>query len=173
MPRLARWLLNALTVLSLLLCVAVVGFWVRSYSWLDEVDSWGADSHLSLISHDGSLTVERQNVGSTVHPNWRWTSFSPPPKWALATSWFAGFGRRDVTVTIRDLTITRRVRITDTAVPYWVPVVLAASLPSLRLHLARRRTRPGFCRRCRYDLTANVSGVCPECGTAVRNERPA
>lgn len=24
---------------------------------------------------------------------------------------------------------------------------------------------PGHCRRCGYDLTGNVSGVCPECGT--------
>lgn len=26
---------------------------------------------------------------------------------------------------------------------------------------------PGVCRSCGYDLTANVSGVCPECGAAV------
>lgn len=33
--------------------------------------------------------------------------------------------------------------------------------------LFRRRTRPGHCRQCDYDLTGNVSGVCPECGTRV------
>ena len=27
--------------------------------------------------------------------------------------------------------------------------------------------RPGFCRECDYDLTGNVSGVCPECGTKI------
>jgi hypothetical protein len=27
--------------------------------------------------------------------------------------------------------------------------------------------RPGRCPRCKYDLTGNVSGVCPECGTQV------
>lgn len=26
---------------------------------------------------------------------------------------------------------------------------------------------PGHCQNCGYDLTGNVSGVCPECGTAV------
>jgi len=27
--------------------------------------------------------------------------------------------------------------------------------------------RPGVCARCGYDLTGNVSGVCPECGHGV------
>lgn len=38
--------------------------------------------------------------------------------------------------------------------------------------LARRLDRStagrmNLCHRCHYDLTANVSGVCPECGTPV------
>ena len=32
----------------------------------------------------------------------------------------------------------------------------------------RRRRRRGLCPNCGYDLTANVSGSCPECGTATR-----
>ena len=34
---------------------------------------------------------------------------------------------------------------------------------------AERRSR-GLCGRCGYDLTGNVSGVCPECGTAVSSD---
>ena len=30
-----------------------------------------------------------------------------------------------------------------------------------------RRER-GLCPHCRYDLTGNVSGVCPECGSEVK-----
>ncbi len=29
------------------------------------------------------------------------------------------------------------------------------------------RVRPGHCNHCGYNLTGNVSGVCPECGTAL------
>jgi predicted RNA-binding Zn-ribbon protein involved in translation (DUF1610 family) len=31
-----------------------------------------------------------------------------------------------------------------------------------------RRRRRGECLDCGYNLTGNVSGVCPECGTAIR-----
>jgi len=31
----------------------------------------------------------------------------------------------------------------------------------------RRRRRQGLCMNCAYDLTGNISGVCPECGTPV------
>jgi hypothetical protein len=31
----------------------------------------------------------------------------------------------------------------------------------------RKPVLPGCCQQCGYDLTANVSGVCPECGTPV------
>jgi hypothetical protein len=33
--------------------------------------------------------------------------------------------------------------------------------------LRRRPCQLGHCRRCGYDLTGNVSGVCPECGSPV------
>ena len=32
----------------------------------------------------------------------------------------------------------------------------------------RRRVSPGHCRKCRYDLTGNTSGVCPECGEGIK-----
>jgi len=32
---------------------------------------------------------------------------------------------------------------------------------------ARARKIPTNCEKCEYDLTGNVSGVCPECGTAL------
>jgi hypothetical protein len=31
------------------------------------------------------------------------------------------------------------------------------------------RLRRGLCVKCGYDLTGNLSGTCPECGTAVPN----
>lgn len=35
-----------------------------------------------------------------------------------------------------------------------------------------RRRRRGLCARCGYNLTGNVSGVCPECGAKAQSKRP-
>jgi hypothetical protein len=49
----------------------------------------------------------------------------------------------------------------------------AAILLLLDWNRARRKRRlerliaANICTKCRYNLTANTSGVCPECGTAV------
>lgn len=52
----------------------------------------------------------------------------------------------------------------------WLFAMMFAVLPAWRgLHIARRLSarREGHCRACGYNLTGNVSGVCPECGMAV------
>ncbi len=42
---------------------------------------------------------------------------------------------------------------------------VSSGLPTLVLsHLRKRRVRPDSCSECDYDLTGNVTGVCPECG---------
>ena len=44
-----------------------------------------------------------------------------------------------------------------------------AKIESLIEPLVRERRPfypPGHCQKCGYNLTGNVSGVCPECGTA-------
>lgn len=59
-----------------------------------------------------------------------------------------------------------------------VPTVLFALYPTiafirgpLRRRRVRRRERKGLCIQCAYDLTGNVSGVCPECGVPTE-DRP-
>ena len=51
----------------------------------------------------------------------------------------------------------------------WILAALVVS--TLILWVAdRARYGPGQCRGCGYDLTGNVTGVCPECGAAVQQK---
>jgi predicted RNA-binding Zn-ribbon protein involved in translation (DUF1610 family) len=58
--------------------------------------------------------------------------------------------------------------------PIHVGILAGVAVFIYALHrIGRRRSLVGRfdatprCARCAYDLTANASGVCPECGTAV------
>ncbi len=54
-------------------------------------------------------------------------------------------------------------------IPYWL-LLLAVMIPTLVLFYRDPRRIPvGHCTQCRYNLTGNTTGVCPECGTKIRN----
>lgn len=58
-------------------------------------------------------------------------------------------------------------------VPLWMLLGIFAAYPILTVTpWARRRRwhRAGLCIGCGYDLTGNISGVCPECRTTVGSE---
>ena len=50
--------------------------------------------------------------------------------------------------------------------PLWIPLLIAVVLTTY-LWYRDRRAPPGHCQHCGYDLTGNVSGVCPECGEKI------
>lgn len=51
--------------------------------------------------------------------------------------------------------------------PFWI-LFAAAAAPAAAISIRDRHKRaPGHCLRCNYDLTANQSGICPECGLSV------
>jgi hypothetical protein len=56
------------------------------------------------------------------------------------------------------------------AVLLLLPVIRFGILPMVRWIKSKRRA--GGCRKCGYDLTGNVSGVCPECGSKIATEPP-
>lgn len=51
-------------------------------------------------------------------------------------------------------------------VPLWL-LLLVVGVPTGILFWRDRRSPPGHCLECGYNLTGNVSGRCPECGTDV------
>ncbi len=62
-------------------------------------------------------------------------------------------------------------------IPLWAPFVLFLLYPVLffLFHgplVRRRRRKRGLCIHCAYNLTGNVSGICPECGIKICQPHP-
>lgn len=56
--------------------------------------------------------------------------------------------------------------------PFWIPFLLIAIPTAILFYRDRPRPKPGHCPACRYNLTGNTSGVCPECGERVQCDAP-
>jgi hypothetical protein len=55
--------------------------------------------------------------------------------------------------------------ITAIALPFWPLVFLSFTLLLWHFAFRRKPHPPWLCSNCRYDLTGNTTGRCPECGT--------
>ncbi len=77
--------------------------------------------------------------------------------WNQAPGRTAGFGTR--------------VRMTGVRTWVYLPVALLLAYPALAVGRdrwrAHHRPKEGFCQQCAYDLTGNITGICPECGAPV------
>lgn len=56
-------------------------------------------------------------------------------------------------------------KLVHSSIPFWVPMAALAIPTALLWYRGRRRPTEGHCPNCNYNLTANESGKCPECGT--------
>jgi hypothetical protein len=53
----------------------------------------------------------------------------------------------------------------EVCIPLWLPFIIFGFPTVFFWYRDRRRFPAGYCQKCGYDLTGNVSGICPECGT--------
>jgi hypothetical protein len=163
-----RRLFTVLSALSLLLCVAVVALWVRSY-WEGyglyyatrrppaPVMTWGYAAR-------GGLWVGRMEADYR-RPGWTFERFPSPPAVSYSNEFppglRLGFGYIPRTVPQSMYGIV---------VPLWFPSLAAAAAPAwyaigvLRRRRRRLRQSKSLCPTCGYDLRA-TPGRCPECGT--------
>jgi hypothetical protein len=186
MRRLPRILLNAATALSLVLCVATVALWVRSYRLADVVGWTGRDRVAVATSDRGRLTVGAVTVPATwvaalaAHRGWdrstrpAGTADVGPTlarypgtrrHWhALGFRWFVSDGGQgQASLGSADAALPQRV----VAVPHWATALAFAAAPAWRFGRRSRRPRPGVCPACGYDLRA-IPERCPECGTVAK-----
>jgi hypothetical protein len=141
---------NFMTMVSLLLFVAVLGTWVRSYGSFVVFDVGGNAVRLS-----GGWVYCNDPTGQMILALRRRVQPESPRNLV----WRAGPTNRN-----RDRSFVIRLA---TRVPLGVPATLLGILPATwsvrRLRTRGRRPR-GSCVRCGYDLRATPDR-CPECGT--------
>ena len=185
-----RRLLNLLTLLSLLLCVALTALWVRSYWTGDAVFSQSAREILTAAASRGQVRLERRialvpdaarrklerGFDAPVHDytyvpadGVALEQFPPeqldlrqPPGTGVVTEFrAAGF---------RYMKAERpHERVWHVVAPCWLVVLCTGMLPlgwlaaDARRRRRTMRQRHGLCPRCGYDLRATPD-TCPECG---------
>ena len=148
-----RHLLNFLTLLSLLLCVAAAALWLYSYFAYDAVafsPSPAERRAYGLISHHGTICFIRVAEGDGAS-RWMWKhdrTRNGNPKIYGTAGFVAHSERKNFVI----------------GVPHWTLCLLLAAPPVLWVRRRRRRREPGLCTSCGYDLRA-TPGRCPECGT--------
>jgi hypothetical protein len=169
MRRTRRVILNALTILSTLLALAVAAAWGRSYRRADFARYFFASDRpwagVDTSRGRAAFSVEQGDsvpIELILQPGFGHESGAPvdlPTRQHafMGISWgrdsYPGWGawRKDAIV-----------------VPHAYLVLLFTALPAIRVYRSIRRRRltlPGHCRNCGYDLRATPER-CPECGAA-------
>ena len=162
-----RRLFAILSALSLLLCVAAVVLWVRSYFRADSYYRGAEDgTQVYVESGRGFVSVTRSWVNPANSPKGtKWASKEKPsyPMWGRPATVAQRLGFWSITARSYSEPVRRWIA------PYWFLSALTAVLPGSWSIIHRRgwrrrhRSAAGLCPACGYDLRA-TPGRCPECG---------
>ncbi|HEX5243404.1 MAG TPA: hypothetical protein VFW23_09115 [Tepidisphaeraceae bacterium] len=166
----------AVAGLNLLIVIALVVFWLRSYTIGDNLNWHRTPAELEIYSTGGLLRIAAGKMVSLRYP--------PPQGWE-GSFWpfhrkfdrFEADLRRGTTLGFRYERWTRRTgELTGDAriltLPYWFLVVcctmplLAIARGRLRARQVRLRIARGQCIACGYDLRGS-QGRCSECGRPI------
>ena len=158
-----RRVFPALSVLSLLLCVATLGLWAKSYLRNDilcrDYDRGASQTSVWLISDSGIMVI-----------GVAWDDGIAPTSrrhdWEHWSESGLRFRAKEAFRYTSAFNYTLEGKLRYGRFPHWSLALLSAILPSTWLIgtiRSRRRHRAGHCPRCSYDLRATPER-CPECG---------
>jgi hypothetical protein len=130
-------------------CVLIVGAFVGSW-WYYLIFGWSSERYCHYFGWDNGVVGYSQNSRGLPRMGWHLGRNRDPSYLADFAPRFVAYGGGRYSINL----------------PLWLPF-LALLIPTLLLWRRDRKPRPGFCRRCDYDLTGNASGRCPECGEPI------
>ena len=149
--------------------VGGVGLWGGTALCLMLVGAWCASGFVSICWYrmsDGRYIGLRRGVWFVYWREGLLTQPVPQPGWTitrrLGPEWRTRWFPRIQTWPLAPGSITR------TTIPVWFSLAIVACLTTFLWYRDRRPPR-GHCQACGYSLTGNVSGVCPECGAAIKS----
>lgn len=165
-------LFNTAAAVSLLLCAVALLSWRASYHSLFFINWYGGTASWDLSISRGEMKVERVEWAGPTRPEllgWTWGTLAshsliqqpiPQYRWHVH---FSIIGFAAISFGFRIINSGFRL-----VWPCWAVVLLTAALPA-RWIIGRRpkRTSDYSCKTCGYNLTENISGLCPECATPV------
>jgi hypothetical protein len=173
-------MLDALLLLSVVLCVGTAALWVRSYQRWESVE-FARRYQLSSVlggvhyrGYSGDNGMLFWAYSAPIPTGFLWDSGE---QYWLAVrrraAWGFIFARGDQTSFYGNRLGPLPPSYIAVRIPYWAILAAAAFLPGvqtlagLRRKIGRRRRRvEGCCNTCGYDLRATPER-CPECGTVV------
>ena len=153
-----RWLLNLTALISLIVCLAICGIWVRSFYYTDQKTWLTPDAFYEVMSGGGGVVVYR---------------LRPPDgevRWVRPA-----VTRSFLSAEVIEGRLARRRPWKLLLVPYWLPAGAAAVLPGVwilaRAARERRAARVRHCPVCGDVLTGEAAS-CPVCGWAKSSPAP-
>jgi hypothetical protein len=164
-------LLNILTATSMVLCVAMSLLLLRSLCATDLLSHVTRDNFAiecrNIVLSAGCVSYERVRTSHGLI-SYGQLKIEEPHGWQLSRNradyanewWLWGHVHISPKQDFNYIMV---------AVPLWIAILLTSVLPAivfLRLRRQSYRRVRGQCLTCGYNLTGNVSGTCPECGTA-------
>jgi len=155
----------------------VSGLWASSYfaptSLSGQIETWGTlefDHGLMLVDIEREVWCgdDRSPRSTSASLYWGFLMKTPDePGWP-STHWGFGGHYHSTTLPESDRSGMKRSESFKLAAPLWLGWLLFTLLLVMLFRWRRRiilRAARDCCSTCGYDLTANVSGICPECGT--------
>ena len=184
-----RRIFTIASAVSLLLFVGTAVLWVRSY-WVGDHFAKATVRHAAEISSMSGEVLYYDQVSPVLlgfatpaapDDRWSYSQSSHPARPGTGNdTWLNRMGvaldwrERSPVMVFSDRPVFQT--ITRVVIPHWLVGLPFAILPALSLIRYTRRVREQRARQCRscgYNLIGNVSGTCPECGTAVDVRSPA
>ena len=176
MLRLARWLLNLALLASLALCAATLLLWaiaiprsrVTAFEWRGHAFNCGVGGDRAWVVAVGNWPAGALRPGQQVE------CIGPPLTAPLGAVPGLQIVRGTGTVIVpnpQGYYSSQTHPLVTIILRLWLPPLVFGLLAILFglpwWHLRRiplRRARANLCPACGYNLTGNLSGVCPECG---------